>query len=85
MDAAYAVAKQLMDTTTKPPTFIVPTTDQITTIVTSCDGYVTALKGFVDFAAKEASKFPDLVSLPITGDTITKLTTDLNTLKQLPY
>ncbi len=85
MDSAYAVAKQLIDNTVKPPKFNVPNTDQVTTIVTSSEGFVTALKGFVDFAAKNASKFPDLSSLPVTQDTVTKLTADLNTVKQLPY
>ncbi len=85
MHKSYEVAKQLIDRSVNPPTFTIPTTDQVTTIVTSSDGFVNALKGFVDFAAQKASQFPDLKTLPVTQATITKLTTDLDTVKQLPY
>ncbi len=84
MDDAFGVSKKLINKDVKPPTFNVPTTGQVATIIKSSDGFVTALKGCVDFAAKSSSKFPDIKSFPVTQATITKLTTDLNTLKQLP-
>ncbi len=80
MDTAYAVAKQLID-----QRFKVPTTDQVTKLVTSSDGIITALKGCVDFVAKDGSKFPVIKTLPVTEAAVTKLRSDLDTVKQMPY
>ena len=84
MDAAYAVSKKLMNQNVKPPTFNVPNVDQIILMVKSSEGFLTALKGCVDFAADNVSKFPDVKSFPVKQATITKLTTDLNVVKNLP-
>ena len=84
MGKAYAVSKKLINQNVKPPTFTLPNVEQISVMVNSSDGFLTALKGCVDFAADNVSKFPDIKSFPVKQATITKLTTDLNVVKNLP-
>ena len=73
-----------MNTNVKPPTFNVPTSGQISQIITSTQGYIDGLQKFIKFAASKASKFPDLNSLPIKQADIDTLNKDIAAVKALP-
>ncbi len=86
MDAAFSVAKELMQKDDKgKKTFLTPTTGQVTKIVTSCDTYVMALHEFYTFAKTNEEKFPTIKTMPLAQADIDKLVGDLAIIKNLPY
>ncbi len=57
----------------------------MTKLVTSSDGIITALKGCVDFVATHGCTYPVIKTFPVTQAAVTKLISDLDTVKQMPY
>ena len=86
MQRAYTVAKQLMqkDSSGKV-TFEVPTIQQVSHIISSCEDFITALQGFVTFANSRVAQFPVLKSLPIGQAQVDKLKADLEALNKIPF
>ncbi len=84
MTSASKTARSLMNNDVKPATFNVPDDADITKIIDSVGGFISAFKNCLDFAAKVAEKVPALKACPVGQSDISKLTGDLSTLKQLP-
>lgn len=85
MTIAFEVSKKLMAKQNGKVTYLTPTTDQITKIVINAESFVSALQEFYDFSKNHEDKFPALKTLPITKDDLDKLSSDLETIKKLPY
>ena len=87
MEESYKVAKKLTNKSGSggKAQFLVPTTDQMATILTSSEDFISALNSFFEFAKQKESKFPRLKTIPLTQANLDKLKTDLNKVKNLPY
>lgn len=85
LEVAFKEAKKLTQKRRGKVTFLVPTTDQVTKIVTSAENCIDALRDFVKFAKEKEARFPVLKEEPITQDDIDKLVGDLEKIKKMPY
>ncbi|XP_022100804.1 uncharacterized protein LOC110984689 [Acanthaster planci] len=85
VDDAYAVAKTLIIETDGKKTFSIPTTDQVVTVITACDSFITAFSEMVTFADEKKAEFSVLSTLPVSQSDVVTLIAKLNDLKALPY
>lgn len=87
METSYSIAKALTKQSGSggKRTFLVPTTDQITKIVTSSRDFILALDNFLTFAKQKEDTFQQLKTIPLTQENLDKLKNDLDSVKKLPY
>jgi hypothetical protein len=85
VEDAYAVSKTLIVEENGKKTFAVPTTDQVVTVTTACEAFLTAFSDMVSFADEKKAEFAVLATLPVSQSDVDDLNVKLNTLKKLPY
>ncbi|XP_022100788.1 uncharacterized protein LOC110984681 [Acanthaster planci] len=85
VDNAYAVAKTLIVVQGGKKTFSIPTTAQVSTIITASQSFITAFSGMVTFAGQKKAQFPALSSFPVSQSSVDDLQAKLTALETLPY
>ncbi len=85
LDVAFKVSKALIKKVDGKTTFSVPNADQVSKIITSCDGFSKALQSSVTFTAGKVGSYPALKSMPIKQSDVDKLKSDLTKVKDLPF
>jgi hypothetical protein len=85
VDAAFAVVKTLLIEENGKKTFAIPTTDQVVTVTTACEAFLTAFSNMVSFADEKKAEYSVLSTFPVSQSDVNDLTVKLNNVKALPY
>nr|AIU94790.1 hypothetical protein [Phragmatopoma lapidosa] len=85
VEKSYQIAKKLQKKIDGNIEWDLPNADDISHLISSAEAYIKAFEDLRKFVADNVTKVPDLKTVPLTKEMLDDLTSQLETVKKMPF